>query len=165
MTPERKLADLGHPLPELPPHGDKPYLPLAQIGRIVYGSGNTSIDRLSGHVYAGRVGAEIDMEEAQAYARVATLNALAALRAHLGTLDRVERVIRLTGYVNSADSFTGQAEVMNAASRLLLAAFGDRGRHARSAIGVAQLPGGAAVEVELIVAVDKASRPDEEGIP
>jgi enamine deaminase RidA (YjgF/YER057c/UK114 family) len=155
VTPEQKLADLGHPLPELPPPSDRPYLPLVQTGRIVYGSGNTSMDRVSGHVYTGRVGADVAMADAQAYARVATLNALAALRAHLGSLDRVHRILRVTGYVNSAESFTGQAEVINAASRLLLDAFGDRGQHARSAIGVAQLPGGAAVEIELLVEVEQ----------
>lgn len=155
MTPEQKLADLGHPLPELPPPADKPYLPLVQTGRIVYGSGNTSMDRIRGHVYAGRVGADVTMAEAQSHARLATLNALAALRAHLGSLDRVHRILRVTGYVNSAESFTGQAEVINAASRLLLEAFGDRGQHARSAIGVAQLPGGAAVEIELLVEVEE----------
>jgi enamine deaminase RidA (YjgF/YER057c/UK114 family) len=155
VTPEQRLADLGHPLPELPPPTDKPYLPLVQIGDIVYGSGNTSVDRQSGRVYGGRVGADVGIEDAQAYARLATLNALAALRAHLGSLDRVHRIVRVTGYVTSAESFTGQAEVINAASRLLLEAFGDRGRHARSAIGVAQLPGGAAVEVELLVEAEE----------
>ena len=155
MTPEQRLTDLGHALPEVPPAVGKPYLPLVQIGRIVYGSGNTSMDRMSGHVYAGRVGADVGMADAQAYARLATLNALAALRAHLGSLDHVHRIVRVTGYVNSADTFTDQAEVINAASKLLLEAFGKRGQHARSAIGVAQLPGGAAVEIELLVEVDE----------
>src|SRR5690606_16424497 len=125
-------------------------------GNIVYGSGNTSMDRHAGVVFAGRVGSEneIDLEAARERARIATLNALAGLKAHLGELSRIRRFVRLTGYVNSSDDFTQQADVINAASELLLAAFGDKGRHARSALGVAQLPGGASVEVEVIVEVE-----------
>lgn len=112
------------------------------------------MDRHEGRVFAGKVGTQISVEQAEEYARIAMVNALAALMAHLGSLDRVQRFVRLTGYVNSAPDFTRQADVLNAASRLLLDAFGERGRHARSAIGVAQLPGGAAVEVEIVVEVE-----------
>lgn len=154
MTPEERLADLGYPLRDPPAAPEKPYEPLVQVGTIVYGSGNTSMDRHAGRIHRGKLGDDVDVEEAHEYARVATLNALAALKAHLGALDRIRRFVRLTGYVNSAPDFTRQAEVIHAASRLLLDAFGERGRHARSAIGVAQLPGGAAVEVEVIVEVE-----------
>lgn len=153
MTPEQRLIELGHPLPPEPAPASKPYLPLVQVGQIVYGSGNTSMDRTSGYVYAGQVGVAVSLEDARSYARIATLNALTALKAHLGGLHRVERLVRVTGYVNSAPTFTQQADVINAASELLLAAFGERGQHARSAIGVAQLPGAAAVEIELIAQV------------
>lgn len=153
MTPEMRLADRGHPLPPAPAPSPKPYLPLVQIGQIVYGSGNTSMDRASGHVYAGQVGGGVSLDEAREYARIALLNALTALKVHLGELDRVERIVRVTGYVNSAPTFTRQADVINAASELLLEAFGEAGQHARSAIGVAQLPGGAAVEIEIIAVV------------
>ena len=156
MTPEQRLADLGYALQDPPEGPDKPYEPLVQIRGIVYGSGNTSMDRHAGRIYRGQLGADLDVEEAREYARIATLNALAAFRAHLGTLDRIRRFVRLTGYVNSAPEFTRQAEVINAASQLLLDAFGERGRHARSAIGVAQLPGGAAVEVEAIIEVEES---------
>ena len=153
MNPESKLAELGYPVRLPPAAPPRPYEPLVQVGSIVYGSGNTSIDRHAGTVYAGQVGGDVDLEQAREYARVAILNALGGLKAHLGELSRVARFVRLTGYVNSAPGFTQQADVMNAASELLVAAFGDAGRHARSAIGVAQLPGGAAVEVEVIVEV------------
>lgn len=154
MTPEAKLAELGYPL-RLPPTGaDRPYESLVQVGNIIYGSGNTSMDRHAGLVFAGQVGsAGVDLEAARERARIATLNALAALRAHLGELSAIRRFVRLTGYVNSGPGFTKQADVINAASELLLETFGDKGRHARSALGVAQLPGGASVEVELIVEV------------
>lgn len=154
MTTEQRLADLGYPLRDPPAGPDKPYEPLVQVGSIVYGSGNTSMDRHTGRIFRGQLGGDVDVEEAHEYARIATVNALAAFKAHLGTLDRIRRFVRLTGYVNSAADFTRQAEVINAASQLLLDAFGERGRHARSAIGVAQLPGGAAVEVEAIVEVE-----------
>lgn len=153
MTPEQRLADRGHPLPPEPAPSSKPYLPLVQIGQIVYGSGNTSMDRSNGHVYGGHVGDEVSLDDAREYARIAVLNALTALKVHLGELDRVDRLVRVTGYVNSAPTFTQQADVINAASELLLEAFGEKGRHARSAIGVAQLPGGAAVEIEIIAMV------------
>ncbi|MBX3142257.1 MAG: RidA family protein [Trueperaceae bacterium] len=155
MNPESKLAELGYPVRLPPPAPPRPYEPLVQIGSIVYGSGNTSIDRHAGKVFAGQVGGDVDVAQAREYARVAMINALAGLKAHLGELSRVKRFVRVTGYVNSHPEFTQQADVMNAASDLLVAAFGDAGRHARSAIGVAQLPGGAAVEVEVIVEVDQ----------
>jgi enamine deaminase RidA (YjgF/YER057c/UK114 family) len=153
MTPEQRLANVGHRLPSAAVPSSRPYLPLVQVGQLVYGSGNTSMDRSTGHVYAGQVGTEVSLDDARAYARIAVLNALAALKAHVGELARVDRIVRVTGYVNSAPTFTNQADVINAASELLLEAFGERGQHARSAIGVAQLPGGAAVEVELIALV------------
>ena len=164
-TPEARLAELGYPL-RLPPKGARrPYEPLVQVGNIIYGSGNTSMDRHTGTVFAGQVGVvsfpgsgptaadEVDLDTARERARIATVNALTALKAHLGELSEVLRFVRLTGYVNSGPGFTKQADVINAASVLLLEAFGEKGRHARSALGVAQLPGGASVEVEVIVEV------------
>lgn len=153
MNPESRLAELGYTVKLPPPAPPRPYEPLVQVGNIIYGSGNTSIDRHTGTVFAGQVGGDVDVEQARQYARVAMLNALGGLKAHLRELSRVKRFIRVTGYVNSHPTFTQQADVMNAASELLVAAFGDAGRHARSAIGVAALPGGAAVEVEVVVEV------------
>jgi len=155
MKPEARLEALGYELKSPSPTTPrKPYEALVQVGQIIYGSGNTSMDRHTGEVFAGRLGAEMEVEQAQEYARKATVNALTAIWTYLGDLSQVRRIVRMTGYVNSAPDFVRQAEVINAASELLLEVFGERGRHARSAIGVAQLPGGAAVEVELIVEVD-----------
>lgn len=145
---------MGYPLrlpPESPP---KPYDPLVRVGSLIYGSGNTSMDRHAGIVYAGKVGADVGMDEAQERARIALINALAALKAELGDLEHIRRFVRMTGYVHGTPDFERQADVMNAASIMLREAFLDRGHHARSAIGVAQLPGGATVEVELIVEVE-----------
>lgn len=153
VNPESKLAELGYPVRLPPPMPPRPYEPLVQVGSIVYGSGNTSIDRHVGRVFAGQVGSDVDVDQAREYACIAMVNALAGLKVHLGELSRVRRFVRVTGYVNSHPGFTHQADVLNAASDLLVAAFGAAGRHARSAIGVAQLPGGAAVEVEIIVEV------------
>jgi len=154
MHPEARLAELGYELPPVPPAPGRPYEAAVQVGNVVYGSGNTSMDRLTGEVYRGQVGGDVDLEAARQYARVALLNALAGLKSHLGDLARIKRFVRLTGYVNSHPTFTRQPEVMNAASELLVAVFGEAGRHARSAIGVAQLPAGATVEVEVTVEVE-----------
>ncbi len=101
----------------------------------------------------GKVGAEVDPEVAAGLARTCTLNALAAIKAEIGDLDAIVRVVRVVGYVASAPSFTGQPAVVNGASTLLGELFGDAGKHARSAVGVAVLPLDAPVEVELLVQV------------
>ena len=106
---------------------------------------------------AGKVPGEVSVEAAQAAARQAALNALAAVRSVLGSLDSVDQVVRLTVYVNSSDGFTDQAKIANGASELLGAVFSTAGIHARSAVGVAELPLNASVELELVVTVD-ASR-------
>lgn len=100
----------------------------------------------------GKVGAEVDLATAQEAARRCVLGALAALKAALGNLDRVERVLKVTGFVASAAGFTQQPQVIDAASSLLFEAFGEAGRHARSAVGVAELPRGVPVEIEFVVA-------------
>jgi enamine deaminase RidA (YjgF/YER057c/UK114 family) len=101
----------------------------------------------------GKVGAEVDPEDAAGLARICALNALAAVKAEVGDLDEVTRVIKVVGYVASAPTFTGQPAVINGASQLLGEVFGDAGRHARSAVGVAVLPLDAPVEVELVVQI------------
>jgi enamine deaminase RidA (YjgF/YER057c/UK114 family) len=102
---------------------------------------------------AGKVGAEVAPEEAKDLARTAALNALAAVKAEVGELTSVRRVVKVVGYVASAPGFTGQPGVVNGASELLVEVFGDAGRHARSAVGVAVLPLDAPVEIELVVEV------------
>jgi Putative translation initiation inhibitor, yjgF family len=148
-TAEHRLAELGIVVPQLPPPVAV-YVPAVRTGRVVYASGQTpTIDGVL--QVRGRLGEGVSVEEGQRAARLAALNCLAEVRALLGSLDAVSRVLRLTGYVASAPGFGEQPYVMNGASELMEQVFGDAGRHARSAIGVAELPFGAPVEVELIV--------------
>jgi enamine deaminase RidA (YjgF/YER057c/UK114 family) len=147
--PERRLAELGHALPAAPPSAGL-YLPATRAGDLVFTSG--AIPMRDGAVtLRGKVGAEITIEEAQDAARLAVVNALASVVAETGSLRRIMRVLRLTGYVASGPGFTDQPQVMDAASQLLVDVFGDAGRCARSAIGVAELPLGVPVEIELVV--------------
>jgi enamine deaminase RidA (YjgF/YER057c/UK114 family) len=150
-TPEERLAELGLTLPDVAaPAGA--YVPALRNGPYVYTSGQLPL--VDGKLPAtGKVGAEVDADTAKDLARTAALNALAAIRAELGSLEQVKRVVKLLGFVASAPDFTGQSGVMNGASELLGDVFGDAGRHARSAIGVAVLPLDAPVEVEVIVEV------------
>jgi enamine deaminase RidA (YjgF/YER057c/UK114 family) len=150
-TPEERLAELGLTLPEVAaPAGA--YVPALRNGPYVYTSGQLPL--VDGKLPAtGKVGAEVDADTAKDLARTAALNALAAIRAELGGLVQVKRVVKLLGFVASAPDFTGQSGVMNGASELLGDVFGEAGRHARSAIGVALLPLDAPVEVEVIVEV------------
>lgn len=147
--PADRLAELGYPLPDAPPVAGV-YVPAVRAGDLVFTSG--AVPMRDGVVLLkGKVGADASLEQAQEGARLAVVNALAALRAEAGSLRRVMRVVRLVGYVASAPGFNDQHLVMNAASQLLIDAFGEGGRCARSAIGVAELPLAAAVEVELVV--------------
>ena len=125
-------------------------MPAVRAGDLVFSSGAVPV-RDGAPTHAGKVGADVSVEQAQAAARVAVVNALAAVRSETGSLRRVMRVVRLLGYVASAPGFSEQHVVMNAASQLLIDTFGDAGRCARSAVGVAELPLGVPVEVELVV--------------
>lgn len=147
---ESRLASLGHELPEVPEPGGS-YVPAVRAGALIFTSGQ--LPRKGGELaHAGKVGAEVTIAQAQQAARLCVLNALAAVRASAGSLDAVARVVKLTGFVASAEGFVAQPKVMDAASELLVGAFGDRGRHARSAVGVAELPRGAPVEVVVALA-------------
>jgi enamine deaminase RidA (YjgF/YER057c/UK114 family) len=150
-TPEERLAELGLTLPDVAaPAGA--YVPALRNGPYVYTSGQLPL--VDGKLpVTGKVGAEVDADTAKDLAKTAALNALAAIRSELGGLEHVKRVVKLLGFVASAPDFTGQSGVMNGASELLGDVFGDAGRHARSAIGVAVLPLDAPVEVEVIVEV------------
>jgi enamine deaminase RidA (YjgF/YER057c/UK114 family) len=148
-TPEERLAELGLELPQVVPPVAA-YVPAVVAGELVWTSGQ--LPMIDGTMPAtGKVGAEVEPEQAYQLARVCALNALAALAAQVGGLGRVAQVVKVVGYVASAPTFTGQAGVVNGASELLLEVFGDAGRHARSAVGVAVLPLDAPVEVELVV--------------
>lgn len=151
MSYEAKLKELGIVLPEAP----KPvaaYVPAVTSGNLVFSSGQ--IPLAEGQVrYRGKVGSTVSPEEGYQAARLCALNALAAVRGQIGSLDRIQRVVKVTVFVNSAPGFTNQPEVANGASELFLQVFGDAGRHARSAVGVAELPRDAAIEVEIVVQV------------
>ena len=149
---EARLAELGIVLPEVAPPVAA-YVPAVVTGSYVYTSGQLPF--IDGALPAtGKVGegsALVSADDAKGYARACALNALAAVRAELGSLDRITRVVKLVGFVASDPSFTGQPGVVNGASEVLGEIFGDAGRHARSAVGVAVLPLDAPVEVELVV--------------
>jgi enamine deaminase RidA (YjgF/YER057c/UK114 family) len=151
MTPDDRLKALGLELPPAPtPVGS--YVPAVRTGNLVFVSGQ--LPMRGGQLMAtGKVGADVTLEAAQACARQAALNALAVAAAEAGGLAGIARVIRLTGHVASAPGFTDQAKVMNAASDLVAEIFGEAGRHSRAALGAAELPLGAPIELEMIVEV------------
>jgi enamine deaminase RidA (YjgF/YER057c/UK114 family) len=148
--PRTRLAELGLRLPEVVAPVAA-YLPAVQTGNHVYVSGQ--VPMVDGQLAAtGKVGDEVSPEQARDLARTCALNALAAVDALVG-LERVLKIVKLVGFVASAPGFTGQPAVINGASELFGAVFGEAGQHARSAVGVAELPLGAPVEVEVIVEV------------
>jgi enamine deaminase RidA (YjgF/YER057c/UK114 family) len=150
MTWSARLTELGIELPDVAAPVAA-YVPAVRSGSQVLTSGQLPF--VSGALQAtGKVGAEVSPEDAKQYARTATLNALAAVHALTG-IDSVARVVKVVGFVASADGFTGQPAVINGASELLGEIFGTDGAHARSAVGVAELPLGSPVEVELVVEV------------
>jgi enamine deaminase RidA (YjgF/YER057c/UK114 family) len=150
VTVRARLVELGLELPEVNPPLAA-YVPAVQSGHHVYVSGQ--LPMAEGRLLAtGKVGAEVSAERAKELAQRCALNALANIDALVG-LDRVVRVVKVVGFVASAEGFTGQPSVINGASELFGAVFGEAGRHARSAVGVAELPLGAPVEVEVIVEV------------
>ncbi len=151
---EARLAELGMTLPKVPvPVGA--YTSCVAAGDLLFLSGTTCY--LDGNPMAiGKVGTEVTLEEAHRAARQTALNLLTVLKQSLGDLDRVARVVKVNGYVNSAPGFDRQPEVINGASELFLAVFGDCGVHARTSIGVSELPGRIPVEIEMVVQVRPA---------
>jgi enamine deaminase RidA (YjgF/YER057c/UK114 family) len=150
-TPEERLAELGLSLPDVV----KPvaaYVPAVRSGSFVFTSGQVPM-RDGELLHKGKVGAEVTPEQAYECAQQCALNALAAIRAEVGDLSAVTRVVKLLGFVASTPDFTGQPQVVNGASDLLGKVFGDLGQHARSAVGLTVLPLDAPVEVEMIVEV------------
>jgi len=151
VSASARLVELGITLPT-PAAPLAAYVPAVRTGNMVYTSGQLPL--IGGELtHAGKVGAEVSPEEANAAARTCALNALAAIHALVG-IDSVSRVVKVVGFVASADGFNGQPRVVNGASEFLSAVFGEAGSHARSAVGVAELPLDAPVEVELIVEVN-----------
>jgi enamine deaminase RidA (YjgF/YER057c/UK114 family) len=151
MTIDDRLRELGIELPELfPPAGN--YVPAVRSGAILYTSGAGPV-RPDGSVVTGKVGADLDLDAAVEAARLTGLQLLAAVRAELGSLDRVRRVLKTFGMVNVAPGFNRTPQVIDGCSNLLVEVFGDAGRGARSAVGQAALPFDIAVEIELVLEV------------
>jgi enamine deaminase RidA (YjgF/YER057c/UK114 family) len=148
---EDRLADLDLALPGVAAPVAA-YVPAVRSGSLVWSSGQLPLveGRLA---VTGKVGADVDVDTARDLARTCALNALAAVKGEIGDLDQVRRVVKVVGFVASAPDFTGQPQVVNGASELLGDVFGEAGRHARSAVGVAVLPLDAPVEVEIVVEV------------
>lgn len=151
MSPEETLAKLGLTLPT-PTKPVAAYVPSVRVGNLVFVAGQLPF--VDGKLpQTGRVGEAVTLEEGQALARQCALNALAVVKAEVGDLARVKRVVRLGVFVASAEKFFQQPQVANGASELMLQLFGDAGRHARAAVGVNVLPLNAPVEVEMLVEV------------
>ena len=152
QTPEQRLASLGITLPA----PDRPianYVKAVRSGNLLFTAGHGPCGTLSAG-QKGKVGADLSVEQGARAARETGICLLATLKAEVGDLSRIRRIVKVLGMVNSAPSFTDQPRVMNGFSDLMVAVFGDRGRHARSAVGMASLPGDMAVEIEMIVEVE-----------
>ncbi|MFZ5816845.1 MAG: RidA family protein [Bacillota bacterium] len=151
MSAEAKLKELGILVPDAP----KPvaaYVPFVKTGDLVFTSGQIAVE--AGQLkYKGKVGKDLTPEEGYQAARLCAINTLAVLRAAVGSLDRVQQIVKVVVFVNSADGFTAQPAVANGASELYQQVFGEAGRHARSAVGAPELPMDTAVEVELIARI------------
>lgn len=153
MSIEAKLAELGLTLPAAAAPVAA-YVPVVVAGGLAHVSGQVSI--VDGQLLKGRLGEDLTLDDGVRGAHACGLMILAQLKAALGSLDRVERIVKLGAFINSAPDFTDQPKVANGASELMVAVFGEAGKHARSAVGVPVLPLGVAVEVDAVVAVRPA---------
>lgn len=150
-TIENRIAELGMQLPAVAAPLAA-YVPAVQSGNLVFTAGQ--LPSVNGELmFKGKVGSEVSIEDAALAARQAALNALAAVKSVVGDLDRVERIVKVTGFVAAAADFTTHSLVVNGASELLGEIFGEAGKHARSAVGMAALPFDAPVEIEMIVEI------------
>jgi enamine deaminase RidA (YjgF/YER057c/UK114 family) len=147
---EAKLAELGLTLPAAAAPVAA-YVPVVVAGGLAHVSGQLPF--IDGALVKGRLGEDVSVEEGTAAAKACGLMILAQLKAALGSLDKVERIVKLGAFINSTGDFTAQPQIANGVSELMVAVFGDAGKHARSAVGVPVLPLGAAVEVDAIVAI------------
>jgi enamine deaminase RidA (YjgF/YER057c/UK114 family) len=155
MEVEKKLAALGLALPPIPtPIAN--YVPAVRTGNLVFISGHGPVMMTDGKVsyIRGKVGRDLTVEQGYEAAKVVMLNMLQSLKGVVGDLDKVRRIVKLLGFVNCTEDFPDQPKVINGASDLLVELYGERGRHARSAVGMYQLPFGIAVEIEMVVEVD-----------
>lgn len=152
MHIEDRLKQLGLALPPVPTPVAN-YVPAVQTGNLLFLSGHGP-GQGDGKIYKGKLGADLSVEDGYASARQVALCLISTLKNTLGDLDRVKRIVKLTGFVNSTPGFLDQPKVVNGASDLFVEVFGDKGRHARSAVGMVELPGGIPVEIELIVEIE-----------
>ena len=146
-TVDKKLSELGIVLPT-PATPVANYIPFVRTGALLFVSGQICLDGTGKLVAKGKLGDGVSLEDGQKAARACAINLIAQVKAALGDLDKVVRVVRLGGFINSAPDFIDGPKVMNGASDLMVQVFGDKGRHARTTVGVASLPADAAVEVE-----------------
>jgi enamine deaminase RidA (YjgF/YER057c/UK114 family) len=153
MLYEQKLTQLGLALPA-PPKPVANYVPVVRVGDLLFLSGVLP-SRDGQLIMTGKLGQNLSIEQGMEAARVAVLNGLSIIRQEAGSLDRVKRIVKMVGHIASAPGFTDQPQVLNGASDLLVSLFGDAGRHARVAVGAAELPRQAPVEIELIVELAK----------
>ena len=149
---EKNLQELGISLPK-PPAPIANYVPFVRMGNLLTVSGQVCFDGDGKLVAKGQLGASVSIEDGQKAARACAINLLAQVKVAIGDLDNVVRVVRLGGFINSAAGFGDGPKVMNGAADLMVAAFGDKGRHARTTVGVAVLPADAAMEVEALFEV------------
>ncbi|MBX2924292.1 MAG: RidA family protein [Chitinophagaceae bacterium] len=151
QTPEERLTKLGITLPKVSPPVAS-YVNAVRSGNLVFLAGKGPL-KDNGEYIKGRVGKDLSIEEANEAARLTAIQQLAVLKAELGSLQKVKRIVKVSGFVNSADDFYEQPKVINGFSDVMIQAFGEKGKHARTALGVNALPFNMAVEVELIVEV------------
>ena len=149
---EKRLSDMGLELPDAPAPVAN-YIPAYRAGNLVFLSGVGPRD-YDGNTLKGKVGKDVSVEDAYQASRMCALNLLANLRGLIGDLDKVKHIVKLLGMVNGESDFTDQPAVINGCSELLVELFEEKGRHARSAVGMGSLPGGMAVEIEMIVEVE-----------
>jgi enamine deaminase RidA (YjgF/YER057c/UK114 family) len=154
LSAEAKLRELGIQLKDVPV-GDRPLIPSVLTGNLLFTSG--AGPSFSGKKWSGQLGTDYTAEEGYEAARECALQLLSAARTALGSLDRVRRVVKVLGMVNSAPGFSQQPQVINGCSDVLVKVFGENGRHARSAVGMAGLPGNIPVEIEIIFEVEPES--------
>ena len=153
MSAEAKIKELGIALPPpVKPMGN--YVPGVRVGNLLFLSGHGPIRRDGQPLQHGKVGRDLSTEEAYKVAREVGINLLGSTRTLLGSLDKVKRVVKVLGMVNSAEGFGDQPKVINGFSDLMIEVFGENGRHARSAVGMAGLPAGIPVEIEMILEVE-----------
>ena len=151
-SPEERLAALGIELPEMPaPIAN--YVRSVRTGNLVFLSGHGPLEPEGGYV-TGKVGGDLTLEEGYAAARLTGIALLSSLKGEIGSLDRVKRVVRVFGMVNTTPAFTDHSKVINGCSDLLVEVFGERGKHVRAAVGMVSLPIGLAVEIEMVVEVE-----------